>query len=96
MKFLTYFSKQARKPSGIFGRVFMSKIFDKGNLELNNLSQESLAIQKSDSILEIGCGTGLLINNIGDRLKNGIVEGVDFSKTMIAIAKKKNKKTIKN
>jgi ubiquinone/menaquinone biosynthesis C-methylase UbiE len=94
MGFSTYFSKQAKRPSGIFGRFFMSRVFDKGNLELNSFVKETLAINKSDHILEIGCGTGSLLKLIANELENGIVEGIDFSKTMISIAKKKNKKHI--
>ena len=94
MGFSTYFSKQAKKPSGRFGRFFMSRIFDKGNLELNNFVKETLSVKGSDHILEIGCGTGSLIKIIADELENGIVEGIDFSKTMISMAKKKNKKHI--
>ena len=94
MGFSTYFSKQAKKPSGIFGRFFMSRLFDKGNLELNNFVKETLAIKKSDHVLEIGCGTGSLLKRIANELENGVVEGVDFSKTMISLAKKKNKKHI--
>jgi ubiquinone/menaquinone biosynthesis C-methylase UbiE len=94
MGFSTYFSKQAKKPSGIFGRLFMSRIFDKGNLELNNFVKETLAIKKSDHVLEIGCGTGSLLKRIANELENGVVEGVDFSKTMISLAKKKNKRHV--
>ena len=94
MGFSTYFSKQAKKPSGIFGRFFMSRIFDKGNLELNNFVKETLYVKESDHILEIGCGTGSLLKRIANELENGVVEGVDFSKTMISLAKKKNKKHI--
>jgi len=94
MGFSTYFSKQAKKPSGIFGRFFMSRLFDKGNLELNNFVKETLAIKKSDHVLEIGCGTGSLLKRIANELENGSIEGIDFSKTMISLAKKKNKKHI--
>ena len=94
MGFSTYFSKQAKRPSGLFGRFFMSRIFDKGNLELNSFVKETMAIKKSDRILEIGCGTGSLLKIIANELENGIVEGIDFSKTMISIAKKKNKRNI--
>jgi ubiquinone/menaquinone biosynthesis C-methylase UbiE len=94
MGFSTYFSKQAQKPSGIFGRLFMSRIFDKGNLELNNFVKETLSVKESDHILEIGCGTGSLLKRIANELENGVIEGVDFSKTMISLAKKKNKKHI--
>ena len=94
MGFSTYFSKQAKKPSGIFGRFFMSRIFDKGNLELNNFVKETLAIKKSDHVLEIGCGTGSLLKRIANELENGSIEGIDFSKTMISVAKNKNKRHV--
>ena len=74
MGFSTYFSKQAKKPSGIFGRLFMSRIFDKGNLELNNFVMETLAIKESDHVLEIGCGTGSLLKRIANELENGAAE----------------------
>ena len=94
MIFSTYFSKQAEKPSGLYGRFFMSRIFDKGNFELNNFVKETLAIKKSDHILEIGCGTGSILKHIANELENGSIEGIDFSKTMISLAKKKNKKHV--
>jgi len=96
MNYSTYFSKQARKPTGIFGRFFMSRVFEKGNVELNDLMYESLSIQRNDHILEIGFGTGKLIKKIAARLDNGIVEGIDFSDSMVAIAQKKNRTHIKN
>lgn len=61
MNFTTYFSKQARKPTGIFGRFYMSRVFEKGNVELNALMYETLSIRDNDHILEVGFGTGLLI-----------------------------------
>ena len=94
MGFSTYFSRQAKKPSGIFGRLFMSRIFDKGNLELNIFVKETLAIKKSDHVLEIGCGTGSLLKRIANELENGSIEGIDFSKTKVSLAKKKNKRHV--
>jgi len=61
MSFSTFFSKQARKPTGIFGRFYMSRVFEKGNAELNALVYEALSIRENDHILEIGFGTGTLI-----------------------------------
>ena len=96
MNYSTYFSKQARKPTGIFGRFYMSRVFEKGNAELNALTFETLSIQANDHVLEIGFGTGALINKIAMLLDNGFVEGIDFSKSMVAIAQKKNRKHIDN
>ena len=96
MNFAAYFSKQARNPTGIFGRFYMSRVFEKGNAELNALMYETLSIRENDNVLEIGFGTGTLIKKIAALLDNGLVEGVDFSKPMVAIAQKKNRKHINN
>ncbi|MCP3901277.1 MAG: hypothetical protein GY707_16350 [Desulfobacteraceae bacterium] len=42
MLFSNYFSKQARHPSGIFGRFYMSRIFKKGNDVTQLLSTDDL------------------------------------------------------
>ncbi len=94
MGFKNYFSKQARKPSGIFGRLFMSKIFDIGNIFLNNFMKEMLTLEKTDHVLEIGFGTGKLISEMAVIVNKGLIEGIDFSDTMAAIAQKRNKKYI--
>ena len=89
MKFSTFFSKQARKPTGIFGRFYMSRIFEKGNSELNAFVKEILSAKGNDNILEIGCGTGMLLTQIADDLDDGFIEGIDFSQSMISVAQKK-------
>jgi ubiquinone/menaquinone biosynthesis C-methylase UbiE len=94
--FSAYFSKQAREPTGIFGHFIMSRIFDKGNAEVNALVYETLSIQKNDHVLEIGFGPGTLIKKIAEHLDDGLVEGIDFSKSMVAIAQKKNKTHLDN
>ena len=95
MSFSSFFSKQARKPSGIFGWVIAPIIFDKGNIELNDFVYDALAINKKDHLLEIGFGTGKLMNKITPHLEEGSIDGIDFSKTMVDLAKKKNRKYIK-
>ncbi|MCP4545269.1 MAG: class I SAM-dependent methyltransferase [bacterium] len=96
MGFSTFFSKQARKPSGLFGRLIMSAIFDRGNAFLNGFMFEALAVQKDDRILEIGCGTGRMIGEMAKSAKRGYVEGIDFSDEMVAIARRKNCRSIAN
>ena len=91
MRFTTFFTNQARKPSGWFGRLVMSRIFDIGNARLNRLVYEILAPQPGDQILDIGCGTGELIHRIASQTKNCVVEGLDFSETMVSIARRKNR-----
>ena len=95
MTFSSFFSKQARKPSGIFGLVIAPIIFNRGNAELNDFVHDALSINKKDHLLEIGFGTGKLLNKIAPQLKEGLIDGIDFSKTMVDLAKKKNRKYIK-
>lgn len=88
------FSLQARKPSGWFGRVVMSRIFNKGNADLNNFIKDLLDLQENDKVLEVGFGPGKLLHEIASITTKGIVEGIDFSEAMYAEAIKINKKHI--
>lgn len=96
MSLATFISKQARKPSGWFGRTVMPVIFDRGNAFLNGFAHEMMAVRPDDRVLEIGCGTGKLIYDIVPKIDDGIIEGVDFSSSMAAIARKRNKNSIAN
>lgn len=69
----------------------MSRIFDLGNVILNDLMKELLLIEANDHILEIGSGTGKLIAEMAKLVHNGLIEGIDMSDTMVALAQRKNK-----
>ena len=96
MNFSSFFSEQARKPDGLFGRMVMSIVFDRGNAFLNNFVNELISIKIDDRIIEIGFGTGKLIDKMAQQIDTGLIEGVDFSKVMVSIARKRNKKKITN
>ena len=72
----------------------MSAIFDKGNAALNAFVYRLISVQPDDRILEIGFGTGKLIEKMAHHIKSGFIVGVDFSDTMVAIAQKRNKKHV--
>jgi len=44
----------------------------------------------SDRVLEVGCGHGVLVSLLADRLPSGTVVGIDRSTTMIAAATRRN------
>ena len=94
MSFSTFFSEQARQPSGLFGRIVMPVVFDRGNAFLNGFVNALMAVQPNDRVLEIGCGTGKLINIMAKKIDKGIISGIDFSSTMVTIAKRRNIKNI--
>jgi ubiquinone/menaquinone biosynthesis C-methylase UbiE len=94
MSFSTFFSKQARRPEGLFGRIVMRIVFDKGNAFLNNFVSDLISIQTDDRIIEIGSGTGKLIYNMAQKMDKGLIEGIDFSSAMVSVARKRNKNNI--
>lgn len=69
----------------------MPRIFDIGNERLNRLVYEILMPQPGDHILDLGCGTGKLVHKIVCRTDSCVVEGLDFSETMVAIARRRNR-----
>lgn len=87
-------SRQARKPSGLFGKWIIVFLFDKGNAELNRFVSEMVDIREKEHVLEIGFGTGFLIRLLSKQIKSGVIEEIDFSKTMFSVALKKNRKQI--
>ncbi len=94
MNFSTFFSKQARRPEGLFGRIVMRMVFDQGNAFLNNFVNDLMSVQTDDRILEIGSGTGKLIKKMACKIDKGLIESIDFSSEMVSIARKRNKENI--
>jgi ubiquinone/menaquinone biosynthesis C-methylase UbiE len=91
-----FFSEQARRPDGLFGRIVMSLVFDKGNAFLNDFVNELMSVQIDDRVIEIGFGSGKLIYKMAQQIDKGLIEGVDFSSEMVSIARKRNKNNIAN
>lgn len=96
MTFATFFSNQARRPAGFFGRYFGALIFRKGNAEMNAFVMDCLALGANDHVLEIGFGPGELIHAMARHAQEGLIEGVDFSKPMFAMANKRNRQTLRS
>ena len=59
-----FFADQLRKPSGSFGRLVMSRFFDRSSRAINQLTMASLAVQPADRVLEVGFGAGDLIAHL--------------------------------
>ena len=50
-----------------------------------------LDIQPTDRVLEIGCGAGLAVEQIAQKLTSGKITAIDQSQAMIAMASRRNK-----
>lgn len=94
MSFMDYLSRQARHPSGWFGRIGASRVFDKGNAAINEHMVELVAPCDGQRILEIGFGTGQSIAGMASGVQQGLIEGVDISDAMMGIATKRNRAAI--
>lgn len=92
--FKRFFSRQARKPSGWFGRLIAARIFDRGNRAMNDRMLDLLAVVPGESVLEIGFGCGNVIRALGDKVPGVSIEGVDFSDAMLDVARKRNRQLI--
>jgi len=55
---------------------------------------EVLDVHDGDRLLEIGCGHGVLISEVCQRLERGTVVAIDRSAKMIAAAEKRNQEYV--
>ncbi len=92
-------SPQYRRPTGLLGRYIGRKMVEQHAPE-NDWTIALLGVTPHDRIIEIGCGAGYAIEQLaraitppaqtqGDRTAPAIA-GVDFSETMISVARQRN------
>ena len=55
---------------------------------------ETLAVEPSDHILEVGCGRGVAVSLVCEKLTDGRITAIDRSEMMIAMARKRNREHI--
>jgi ubiquinone/menaquinone biosynthesis C-methylase UbiE len=82
-------AEQLRKPNGIMAKDSGEKMND-GNRMMNTETIKELVLEKNDQILEIGMGNGFFVKKILENDKTISYTGCDFSKEMVAEAKRMN------
>jgi arsenite methyltransferase len=78
-----YIAAQLRKPTGFFGRIFITRLLNRRNIRMNSLTLETLHLQPDDTVLEIGFGGGFLIDKMSHQVTRGRITGADFSNDMV-------------
>jgi len=89
MALLKFVASQLRKPSGFIGRVVVSRVLNRGNVPMNQLTFTLLDLKPDDHVIEVGFGGGDLISRVAAVVARGRIAGVDFSPEMIAVCTKR-------
>ncbi len=79
-------------PSKLNTRLEIWKKYGTNKLPINKWIIDSIVINNNSSfrLLDIGCGTGELINLIGQKHQNTDIHGLDMSNQMVALSKRNN------
>lgn len=80
--------KQSGHPRGWLGR-WLSRQFSKSNIYQNKVSVEKLDVQENDKVLELGFGTGDLLEQLHLKTFDGNLYGLDHSRAMCKMVEKK-------
>src|SRR3954467_6683304 len=55
---------------------------------------DTLALEPADRVLEVGCGHGVAVSLVCERLTSGRITAIDRSKKMIEMAARRNQKHV--
>jgi ubiquinone/menaquinone biosynthesis C-methylase UbiE len=83
---------QCQNPTGWLGRFVLWRM-NSGHSKLTDWGLAHVAIDKLDTILDVGCGGGRTVNKLAAATQ-GKVYGVDFSEESIAASKRTNTRWI--
>ena len=84
---------QCRKPTGGFGRLIL-RDFNRHHSKVTDWGLQHLAIQKHDTILDVGCGGGRTVHKLAGIATDGKVYGIDFSEESVTVSRRTNKQWI--
>lgn len=84
-----------RKPEGNAG-VEIAKLMAEHNAFMNQLTYNTIQLQKNDDVLEMGIGNGSYFKQVKKIVQNGKLIGIDYSPTMIEKAIEINKELVDN
>lgn len=85
----TFIARQSASPSGVIGHLIAS-IMVHETQDVNERTVAALEVQPDDSILDIGCGSGLSLSRLAALAPLGRIAGIDPSPVMVARAVRRN------
>ncbi len=93
MSFSQYLARQLGNPSSLAGR-FLAPMWNRRNRALQDAALASLALNRKDRVLEVGCGGGSLLSRIAEVTTEGIVVGLDVSRAMVSHCERKHRSLV--
>jgi ubiquinone/menaquinone biosynthesis C-methylase UbiE len=84
---------QCQKPAGLLGRFVLWNMNSRHS-KVTDWGLSHIAIDKRDTVLDVGCGGGRTVNKLAAIASQGKVYGVDFSWASVAFASRINKQWI--
>ena len=85
--------ENAKKPKGFWGKKMISSM-NEGHYELTGWALDHINFERHYRVLDVGCGGGLTVSRIAERIGNGKVYGIDYSALCIKHSKAQNRKNI--
>ena len=82
-----YIAKQFANPHGIGGRIVMS-VMNRQNAQMYEVTEKLLHPQNGDSILDVGCGNGIMLERIARACACRLI-GTDISEDALEIARRR-------
>ena len=88
-------ARMLRKPEGEFGLKVAGKM-NESNALIIQWAIDKLELQENEEVLEIGFGNGSHIQNLLEKRKGIRYTGLDFSETMVTIARERHQHAIRS
>ena len=83
-----------RKPEGKEGKRLFDNM-DKEHRPVSLWSISHINIQENDTVLDIGCGSGLNVKRLHEKSSKAKTYGIDYSSTSVETAKTLNREEVK-
>lgn len=80
-----YLAAQLRRPSGLVGKFLVAPMLNRRNSVLNDALLQSLELEATDRVLEVGFGGGDLMSRVLPLVSAGHLIGADFSQDMVDV-----------
>lgn len=94
MIFQSFVARQLARPSGLVGRLFTARWLEKANAGMNSLALEALALGANDRLLELGFGSGYLLERVLANRLCAQVAGIDLSPEMVTLVSRRLRRHI--